>query len=195
MSDLENISNQVLAATVYDIVSKQFNILTDLKHKSITVEQLRSAEILEFINIWKAKSQADGFSDATVLITSDPENIFDSEFVAPKNTPITKYRNNNESGLVYFETEQTSDSQSLKHGFKLSDTDILNDERNGLGSSSIFWLLDKAFQLSAVSANPTPRSVRKQVESVVKKLRNKDNPPSLRPFIKFCVRISLDIQT
>ena len=113
MSDFENISNRVLAETVYDIVSNQFNIVTDLKHKSITVEQLRSVEILEFIELWKAKSQSDGFSDATVLITSDPENIFDSGFVAPKNIPITKYRNNNESGLVYFETEQTSDSQSL----------------------------------------------------------------------------------
>ena len=91
MSDFENISNRVLAATVYDIVSNQFNIVTDLKHKSITVEQLRSVEILEFIELWKAKSQSDGFSDATVLITSDPENIFDREFVAPKDIPITKY--------------------------------------------------------------------------------------------------------
>ena len=194
MSDFENISNRVLAATVYDIVSNQFNNLADLKHKSITVEQLRSAEILEFIKIWKAQSASDGFSDTTVLITSDPDNIFDREFVAPKDIPITKYRNNNEGGLVYFETEQTSDSQSLKHGFKLSDTDILNDERNGLGSSSIFWLLDKAFKLSTGRENPASQRVRQQVDSVVRKLRNKENPPSLRPFIKFCVRISHDIQ-
>ena len=194
MSEFEKISDQVLAGTVYDIVKNQFKHSSSLKNKSITIEQLRNVEILEFIKIWKEKSEADNLADKKVLITSDPESIFDREFVAPKDKPITWFRNNNESGLIYFETEQTSDSQSLKNGFKLSDTDILNDERNGLGSSSIHWLFNKAYELSTDKRLIAPEMARRQIESVVKKLRNNENPPSLRPFIKFCVRVSQDVE-
>ena len=195
MSELEKISDRVLAGTIYDIVRKQFKNSPGLTAKSITLEQIRNVEILEFIKIWKEKSEAHGLSDAKVLITSDPENMFDSEFVAPNDTPITFFRNYNETGLIYFETEQTSDSQSLKKGFKLSDTDILNDERNGLDSSSINWLFNKAYELSTGRTNTAPDKVRRQVESIVKKLRNSGNPPSLRPFIKFCIKVSQDIES
>lgn len=162
-------------------------------HPVIRINFLLEPEILEFLEVWREKSIDKFFSNAKVVISSDPKGIYPQKFVAPEDKPITYYRNNNLYGLIYIETELTSDAQSLKNAFTVRDSDLLNgvvDQSEE--QSALSLIINNSWNIISCSKEETPQFLQKQISEVFKKLRGSNRLVSLRSFLKFCVRICIE---
>lgn len=179
----------VLSEVVAEIIRSQLVSDTSTFGQIIRVNFLRDEEILNFLETWNGVKDEFNLSEIKLIISSNPENKFPSEFVA--STPITYYRNNNENGLIYLENEITSDSQSLKNAFTIRDTDVLNGVvRLDSFPSPVELIVHKAWHVVTSGAS-TPSDLVVETLTKIFRLFSSDNRRiALRQFIEFAVRVA-----
>jgi DNA segregation ATPase FtsK/SpoIIIE, S-DNA-T family len=180
----------VLAEVVAEIIRNQFKTNEDAKSLIIRVNFLRDPEIKAFLTIWQQRSEEFNLDTVKVVISSDPEELFPPEFVA--DTPITYYRNNNSTGLIYLENETTSDSQSLKNAFTLRDTDVLNGVVSVANYTSAEQLIvQKAWEVVSAGNTSASTKLSEQLIQIYKLLSINDRKIALRQFVEFAVNVAV----
>ena len=186
--DYSETCRSVLSEIVAEIIHSQLS-LEENKAGQIRINFLRDKEILSFLEIWERKKTEFNLSEVKLVISSDPENKFPSEFVA--DTPITRYRNKNEKGLIYLENEITSDSQSLNKSFTIQDTDVLNGVVSVNNYSSPEELIIHKAWYVVTTGKSVPYEI--IVETLIKVFRlfsAESRKIALRQFIEFAVNVA-----
>ncbi|WP_283188918.1 FtsK/SpoIIIE domain-containing protein [Pseudomonas sp. PMCC200344] len=188
-------TTEVLALTVFEIISEAFRKNPDTNQKCFRIKNLQPNEITSLISIWRDKPTTSPLTNVQLIVADDLENTIPSEFVAKNGHSITYYRNNNLNGLVYLETHVQSDEQGLQNLFTLRDINFLDnsfDEYSGKHGSVISLIISNSWKTVASSSTPTPSLLLERATKLINIIHPDIAPLPVRKLIKFTKELSLE---
>ena len=190
MSKFEEQCRSALSLIVAEIIKAQMETEEDAKEKIFRVNFLRDDEILSFLDTWEKLKFRFKLQSVRLVISSNPDGKFPNDFVA--DTPITYYRNHNDTGLIYLENEATPDAQSLKNAYTLRDTDVLNGVVKLKNYPRIEeFIIEKVWEVVTNKNNAVPNVVLESLIKVLRLVSNENRKIALRQFISFVVDVVL----
>ena len=109
----------ILASVAVELVANSFESEANSKHRCFRVKNLLKEEAQQFVKLWEKRANSIELEDVKLIAASSLGGEIPSSYIAEEGKSITFYRNHNESGLVYLETEDQSDAQGLQNFFTL----------------------------------------------------------------------------
>ncbi|MFJ2367138.1 FtsK/SpoIIIE domain-containing protein [Pseudomonas sp. NPDC087697] len=181
-------TTEVLALTVYEIISEVFLKNPDTNQKCFRVKNLQPDEVRSLISIWREKSQMSNLANVQLIVAEDLDGSIPKEHVAGDGLSITYYRNNNLNGLVYLETRVQSDEQGLQNLFTLRDINFLDhsfDEYSGKFGSVIRMMISKSWETITKSKTQPPSLLLERTTKLIGLIHPDIVPLPVRKLLKF----------
>ena len=117
-------TSEIIARATYDAVADAFQH-SDSGRPCIRIKDLQPSEIASLLSVWKEQAGNSGLDQIRVVVARDG-NDYPPEFLADRDKSITFYRNHNDSGLLYIQTQVQSDEQGLESMFTIRDRNFLD---------------------------------------------------------------------
>jgi hypothetical protein len=188
-------TTEVLALTVFEIISEAFRKNPDTNQKCFRIKNLQPNEIISLISTWKDKPANSPLANVQLIVADDLEKTIPTEFVAKSGQSITFYRNNNLNGLVYLETHVQSDEQGLQNLFTLRDINFLDnsfDEYSGKHGSVISLIISNSWKAVTNLNTPTPSLLLERATKLINIIHPEIAPLPVRKLIQFTKELSLE---
>lgn len=178
----------MIARTAFEIVAASFARQKEVKEKCFRIKNLLSAEVVALASAWKELAAARQLQEVRLVIADSLAGQVPAEFVAEPGRSITYYRNHNETGLVYLETQVQSDAQGLQNIFTLRDSNFLDGSFDGVAgaeSTVARLILRTGWQLVAGRDEPAPALLADRVSQLATLLHSGVQPVPVRRFALF----------
>lgn len=157
-------------------------------------KNLLKEEAQQFVKLWEKRANSIELEDVKLIAASSLGGEIPSSYIAEEGKSITFYRNHNESGLVYLETEDQSDAQGLQNFFTLRDSNFLDASFDTAAGSynSVFKLISAMAWKSLGKTSEPPSMMLSRLEEIIKLIHPEIEPIPVRKFIKYSYNVALD---
>ncbi|CAI0994966.1 DNA translocase FtsK [Serratia quinivorans] len=184
----------ILASVAVELVVNSFESEANSKHRCFRVKNLLKEEARQFVQLWENRAASTELKDVKLVAASSLGGEIPSSYIAEEGKSITFYRNHNESGLVYLETEDQSDAQGLQNFFTLRDSNFLDTSFDTAAGSynSVFKLISAIAWKSLGKSTAPPSMMLSRLEELIKLIHPEIEPIPVRKFIKYSYHVALD---
>ncbi|MGP1203484.1 DNA translocase FtsK [Serratia sp. CY40304] len=184
----------ILASVAVELVANSFESEANSKHRCFRVKNLLKEEAQQFVKLWEKRANSIELEDVKLIAASSLGGEIPSSYIAEEGKSITFYRNHNESGLVYLETEDQSDAQGLQNFFTLRDSNFLDASFDTAAGSynSVFKLISAMAWKSLGKTSEPPSMMLSRLEEIIKLIHPEIEPIPVRKFIKYSYNVALD---